>query len=80
MLTKFFASLLANISKDLLMDLFKAILVELILKEDKAELSKAVDHLKKVIDETKESEMSDDEKNKLLINAGRDVANRMRKR
>lgn len=80
MLSKFFASLIANVSEEMLIDLFKAILRELTLSKDKAGLSQAVDHLKKVIDETKESEMSDDEKNNLLIDAGRDVANRMRKR
>ena len=80
MFSKFIASIIASVSEEMLLDFFRAILTELTLDKDKAALSKAVDHLKQVVDETKTSEASDDEKNKLLIDAGRGVADRLRKR
>lgn len=80
MFSKFIASIIASVSEEMLLDFFRAIFTELTLDKDKAALSKAVDHLKQVVDETKTSEASDDEKNKLLIDAGRGVADRLRKR
>lgn len=79
MIARFFASIIANVSEELLGDLFRAIIREIVLKRKKTDFSKAVDRLESVINElSKEAGVSDDEKNAKLIAVGRDVVARLR--
>lgn len=79
MIARFFASLIANVSEDMLADLFKAIIREILLKRKKDGFAKAVDRLELVINELAvEVGVSDDEKNAKLIAVGRDVVKRLR--
>lgn len=72
MIAKFFASLIANLSEKLLMDLLTVVISEVVKSKKKADLSKAVTHLKTVIDELSQNQrLTDDEKNAHLIVAGR---------
>lgn len=80
MFSKFVASIIANMSEKMLLDFFAAIVRELTLNKNIDGLEKAVDHLQTIIKETKQSELSDEEKNALLVPAGRDVVDRLRKR
>jgi hypothetical protein len=80
MIEAFIVRFLANVSREVLLDIVRALMKEFILKQDKDELNAVVKDLKAVIDETAESELSDDEKNKRLADAGRGVAQRMRER
>jgi hypothetical protein len=71
---------MANISEQLLDDLFKALIREYLTSRKKADLSKAVTELQDVITEVALNQrMSEDEKNSKLIDAGRDAVNRVRK-
>lgn len=79
MISKFLAGLVANISEELLMDLFATVMRELTLKRKKADITKTVSSLKVVIAELENAEgMSEDEKNSRLADAGRAVVERMR--
>lgn len=81
MIAKFIASIAANVSEELLVDLFKVIVREITLHRKKADIDKLVVDLKVVIDETTNAEMmSDVEKNIRLSNAGRAVVERLRRR
>lgn len=80
MMTKFFATLIASVSEEMLMDLFRAIMREIALNRKKADIAKTIDNLKAVIAEVEKAEMTDEEKNARLADAGRDVAERMRNR
>lgn len=79
MIERFFARLIAGISEELLNDLFKAIIKEIVLKRKKADLSQAMVEFKSVINQLAAEEMTDVEKNKMLIDAGRTVIKRVRK-
>lgn len=78
MISKFLASFIAHISEEMLIDFFRLIVREIALKRKKADFAKAVDDLKKVIDETAHSEMSDAEKNSILADSGRTAIDRLR--
>lgn len=78
MMAKFFASLIANISEEMLMDFFRLLVREYAHKRKKADFSQAVNDLKKVIEETANQEMSDAEKNSHLVDAGRAAVDRLR--
>lgn len=78
MLARWFAAVITNVSEDLLSDLFKAIMREILLKRKTGDFSKAVNALEEVIDEVAKEEGSDDEKNAKLIVVGRDVIRRLR--
>lgn len=76
MISKFFAS----ISEELLMDLFRAILRELMLKRNKEVLGKAVTEIELAAAELNAAEGDTDEETKKLIDAGRVAVARVRDR
>lgn len=79
MIARFFATLIANVSEELLMDLFATVMRELTLKRKKADITKTVEGLKAVIAELESAQgMTDNEKNTRLADAGRAVVERMR--
>lgn len=80
MITAFFSKLIAGVSEELLGDLLRALLREILLKRKTADLSKAVDQIEKVIaDLEAEQGFTDDEKNAKLIVAGRAAIASLRK-
>jgi hypothetical protein len=79
MIEKFFASLITNVSEQMLTDLFRAILREIMLNRKKNDITQTVDALKAVLAEVSTAGMTDDEKNTRLADAGRAVIERMRK-
>ncbi len=78
MMEAFFAKILAGISEELLEKLFQAVVKEIALANRKDTLNRAVDELKRVIEETSKSEASIDEKNDELVAAGRGAINSVR--
>lgn len=79
MITKFFTGFVANVSEEVLVDLFKVIVKEITLARKKADLSHLIAELKVVIDETAGNEtISIDEKNARLTVVGRAVVERLR--
>lgn len=75
------SKLLANISEELLLDLFRAVVRELLLKRNKEVLGKAVDQIEQAVTEWKQTEGVDDEEEiQKLIAAGRVAVQRMRDR
>lgn len=76
----FLIKLLASVSEEVVMDIFRAVVREYMLARKKGDISKAAADLKGVIAEVESAEgMSNDEKNSKLIDAGRPVINRLRK-
>lgn len=78
MIAKFFSSLIANVSEEMLMDFVRLLVREWALKRKKGDIAKAIADLKTVVEQTATEGMTDDEKNAHLIAAGRVVAERMR--
>lgn len=79
MIQGFFAKFIAGVSEELLIDLFKAVMHEILLKRKKADIHELVADLKTVIDETAKQDVSDVEKNIRLAAAGRAVIARLHK-
>ncbi len=78
-MTSFLVSFIAGVSEEMLLDIFKAVLLEITVTRKTADFSKTVKHLKEVIDEVAKAEgLSDDEKNTRLADAGRAAVERLR--
>lgn len=78
MIAKFFAAVIANVSEEMLTDLFRTLVKEYALNRKKGDIDKARDNLKQIIEETAAAELTDAEKNARLSDAGRAVADRLR--
>lgn len=79
MLANLFAKIVAGVSEELLVDLFKAIIREIIINQKTERMSRAISRLEEVLEELKaEPGISDDEKNARLIDAGRAIVRGLR--
>lgn len=78
MIARFFAKLIAGISEELLQDLLRTIMREILVARKKADMAAAMRELETVMKELNE-EMTNDEKNQKLIDAGRAVVKRVRR-
>ncbi len=72
-----FAQLITLVSEDVLGDLFRVIMKEVELNRKKTDLSKSVKDLRDILAKTATEDMTDDQKNALLIAAGRAVIGRV---
>lgn len=79
MIQNFLTKFVAGVSEEMLVDLFKMIMREILLKRKKADIHSLVNDLKVVIDETANQDVSDVEKNIRLTAAGRAVIARLHK-
>jgi hypothetical protein len=77
-IARFFSTVIANVSEEMLMDFMRLCVREWALKRKKGDIAKAIADLKTVVEQTATEGMTTDEKNSYLITAGRAVADRMR--
>lgn len=77
-MTAFITKLLAGVSEQMLIDLFQAIVREIVLNRKKSDITHLAANLKAVVDEVANTELTDDEKNARLVVAGRSVIDRLR--
>ncbi len=78
MVEKFIAFILAKVSEQVLNDIFKAIMREIVLARKKGDISQAATEFRILLNELAIEEITNEEKNAKLIDAGRKLTDSVR--